>query len=311
MKIQPFQFKNVRLVGLALASVLLFSCGDQKKKDSSDEVEVVSQDSIETAQFGGLALYTLRDAMTENAETTLQTVAGDGYAYIEAAGYEEGKFYTMTPQDFKSFCEGINLIPVSTHQGSVTLENAEQMIADVKAAGFQYFVIPVPPMGMFTFDQETMTMGMTGTVEELTKILNTLGEQCNTAGLQLLYHNHDFEFKKNENGIVPIDYLLENTNSEYVNFQMDLYWVTKAGADPVAYFEKYPGRFKLWHVKDMDDEGKFAPVGEGKIDFKRILAEKEKSGMQYYFVEQDQTFNHTPLEAIKISHQGLETIGFQ
>ena len=165
-------------------------------------------------------------------------------------------------------------------------------------------------MGMFTFDQETITMGMNGTVEELATILKTLGEQCTAAGLTLLYHNHDFEFKKNENGIVPIDYLLENTDTKNVNFQMDLYWVTKAGADPVAYFEKYPGRFKLWHVKDMDDEGKFAPVGEGTIDFKRILAEKEKSGMQYYFVEQDQTFNHTPLEAIKISHKGLETIGF-
>ena len=91
---------------------------------------------------------------------------------------------------------------------------------------------------------------------------------------------------------------------------MDLYWVTKAGADPVTYFEKYPGRFKLWHVKDMDDQGRFAPVGEGTIDFAKILANKDKSGMQYYFVEQDQTFNHEPLEAIQISHKGLEEIGF-
>ncbi|MEZ7496133.1 sugar phosphate isomerase/epimerase [Leeuwenhoekiella aequorea] len=308
MRIQAFQL-NSKLASIALVSLLLFSCGDQKKKDSLTENENI-QDSTEVNQFGGLALYTLRDAMTENTENTLQTVASDGYAYIEAAGYENGKFYNLAPQDFKSLCEDINLKPVSTHQGSVTIENAAQMIADVKAAGFEYFVIPVPPMGMFTFDQETMTMGMDGTVEELATILNTLGEQCTAAGLTLLYHNHDFEFKKNENGIVPIDYLLENTDTKNVNFQMDLYWVTKAGADPVAYFEKYPGRFKLWHIKDMDDEGKFAPVGEGTIDFKRILAEKEKSGMQYYFVEQDQTFDITPLEAIKISHQGLETIGF-
>jgi sugar phosphate isomerase/epimerase len=112
-------------------------------------------------------------------------------------------------------------------------------------------------------------------------------------------------------GIVPIDYLLENCNPKYVNFQMDLYWVTKAGADPVAYFKRYPGRFKIWHVKDMDDQGRFAPVGNGKIDFKRVLDNKKLSGMQYYFVEQDACFNETALEAIVISHKGLAKIGFK
>lgn len=91
---------------------------------------------------------------------------------------------------------------------------------------------------------------------------------------------------------------------------MDLYWVTKAGADPVAYFEKYPGRFKIWHVKDMDDQGRFAPVGNGTIDFKRILGKKELSGMKYYMVEQDQTFTMKPLEAIKISQERIKEIGF-
>ncbi len=127
----------------------------------------------------------------------------------------------------------------------------------------------------------------------------------------MLYHNHDFEFKKNADGIIPIDYLLENCNPELVNFQMDLFWVTKAGADPLVYFEKYPGRFKIWHVKDMDEQGRFSPVGKGTIDFSRILAEKEKSGMLYYMVEQDMTFDGLkPLEAIKISHEGLSQFGF-
>ncbi|RXG14615.1 sugar phosphate isomerase/epimerase [Leeuwenhoekiella aestuarii] len=310
MKTPLLKIRSLKFAGAFIASALLFSCGDQKKKESKTTAEA-SQDTIsESASFGGLALYTLRDAMAEDAKGTLKTVANDGYLNIEAAGYDNGLFYKMTPADFKSFAEGIHLHPVSTHQGSVTLENADKMIADVKAAGFEYFVIPVPPMGMFTFDAESMTMGMDGTPEKLANILSTLGEKCHEAGLKLVYHNHDFEFKKGEDGITLMDYLLENTDPELVNFQMDLYWVTKAGADPVAYFEKYPGRFKLWHVKDMDDEGRFAPVGEGTIDFARILAEKEKSGMQYYFVEQDQTFNHTPLEAIKISHKGLEELGF-
>lgn len=261
-------------------------------------------------QFGGLALYTVRDDMGTNAKATLQAVADAGYKNIEAAGYEDGKFYGMTPSEFKSMLKSMKLKPISTHQGSVNLENADQMMADVKAAGFKYFVIPVPPMGMFESSKDGM--GMKGSVQELADILNTLGQKANKAGLKLLYHNHDFEFKKNAEGIVPIDYLLENLDSKYVNFQMDLYWVTKAGANPIAYFNKYPGRFKIWHVKDMDQQGRFAPVGEGSINFKNILANKALSGMKYYMVEQDMTFDGLkPLEAIKISHKGLKEIGFK
>ncbi|MDF0717956.1 sugar phosphate isomerase/epimerase [Muricauda sp. 334s03] len=260
--------------------------------------------------FGGLALYTVRENMGEDAKATLQKVADAGYSYVEAAGYEDGKFYGMEPKEFKSYLKSIGLKPVSTHMGGVTLENADQQIADTKAAGFEYFTVPVPPMGMFTFDRENRTMGMKGTMKEFVDVLTTLGKKCKAAGLKLLYHNHDFEYKDNDDGIKPIVYLLENTDPKYVNFQMDLYWVTRAGADPVAYFEKYPGRFKLWHVKDMDEEGKFAPVGEGTIDFARILKEKKTSGMKKYFVEQDMTWDKKPLEVIEISHKGLKEIGF-
>ncbi len=263
-------------------------------------------------KFGGLALYTLRNAMGSDAKATLQAVADAGYKNIEAAGYADGKFYNMAPKDFKNLLEELGLEPISTHQGSVTLDNADTMMADVKAAGFKYFVIPVPPMGLFKVDSETRIMGMTGGASNLAEIVNTLGKKAKMAGLELLYHNHDFEFKKDADGIVTIDYLLEHCDPKYVNFQMDLYWVTKAGADPVAYFEKYPGRFKIWHVKDMDEEGRFAPVGNGQIDFARILANKKLSGMKYYMVEQDKTFDGMkPLEVIKISHEGLKKFGFE
>lgn len=266
-----------------------------------------------TAQekFGGLALYTVRDDMGKDAKATLQAVADTGYKNIEAAGYKDGKYYNMTPQDFKKLLNNLGLNPISTHQSAITLDNADVMFADAKTAGFEYFVVPVPPMGLFKYYKETQSMGMTGGAANLAKILSTLGEKCDKAGLKLLYHNHDFEFKKDKEGIVTIDYLLENTNPKYVNFQMDLYWVIKAGADPVAYFKKYPGRFKIWHVKDMDDQGRFAPVGNGNIDFSVILANKKLSGMEYYLVEQDRTFNMKPLEAIKVSHKGLKEIGFK
>lgn len=269
-----------------------------------------SLSAVAQEQFGGLALYTVRDNMGEDAKETLKAVADAGYKNIEAAGYKDGKYYNMTPAEFKSFLKDLKLRPISTHQSTVTLDNAELMFKDAKAAGFKYFVVPIPPMGLYGRDSEG-NRAMSATNAELTDILTTLGKKARKEGLKLLYHNHDFEFKKDKDGIVPIEYFLEHTDPKYVNFQMDLFWVIKAGADPVDYFTKYPKRFKMWHVKDMDDQGRFAPVGNGHIDFAKILAKKKLSGMKYYMVEQDRTFNMKPLEAIKVSHAGLKKIGFK
>ena len=286
----------------------MLSCKEKEGKTTNTKEETsIKQDT----RLGGLALYTVRDAMAEDAKATLNTVANIGYATIEAAGYKDGSYYNMSPADFKNYLATLNLTGVSTHQSSVTLDNAAVEMAHAKEAGFEYFVVPIPPMGLFNYDNDTNTMSMTGGAKNLANILDELGLKAKNAGLKLLYHNHDFEFKKDEDGIVPIDYLLENCNPDLVNFQMDLFWVTKAGADPLAYFEKYPGRFKMWHVKDMNQEGNFAPVGNGTIDFASILAQKEKSGMLYYMVEQDKTFTMKPLEAIKVSHKAIEHIGFK
>ncbi len=268
--------------------------------------------SCNQGRFGGVTLYTVRNEMGSDPAGTLQQVADAGYKYIEAASFQEGKYYGLTPEEFKKDVEALSMTPLSTHQGSATLDNIDEEIAAAKAAGFKYFVIPVPPMGYFEYDMETQSLSMSEDLETIADILTTMGEKCKAAGLQLLYHNHNFEFEKNSNGIVPYDYFLENLDPEFVNFQIDLYWTVKAGADPVAYFEKYPGRFKIWHVKDMDDQGRFAPVGTGTIDFARILKYKKVSGMQYYVVEQDQTFDGMePLEAIRISHEGLKEFGFK
>ena len=262
-------------------------------------------------KWGGMTLYTVRNEMGKDPKATLKEVADLGYKYIEAVDYKDGKFYGMIPDEFKSYLKSLGLTPISVHMGSMTLDNADKLVADVKAAGFQYFIAPVPPMGMFKFDAKAKKLGMEGTVERLAEILNTIARKADAVGLEFLYHNHDFEFQANKDGVVPIDYLLEHLDPKYVNFQMDLYWVTKAGADPVAYFQKYPGRFKIWHVKDMDEQGRFAPVGKGSIDFARILKNAKLSGMKYYIVEQDQVFDGMqPMEALKISKEGLKKFGF-
>jgi sugar phosphate isomerase/epimerase len=265
----------------------------------------------ENERFGGVTLYTLRNQMDSHPEDILKSVADVGYKYIEVADYKEGKFHGMTPSELNSALADLGMVPLSAHMGMVTLENADQLIADVKAAGFKYFVIPVPPMGYFEFDRENRSISISDDLEGLVKTLTTLAEKCKAGGLEMLYHNHNFEFEENGNGIVPIEYLLENLDPELVNFEIDLYWAVKAEADPIAYFKKYPNRWKIWHVKDMDEQGRFAPVGTGSIDFAKMLKMKKKAGMEYYIVEQDQTFDGMePLEAIRISHDGLKKHGF-
>jgi sugar phosphate isomerase/epimerase len=218
----------------------------------------------------------------------------------------------MTPPEFKSYAKSLGLKPISIHMGAMTTSNADKLIADVKAAGFKYFIAPVPPMGMFKFDPKTRSLSMTDDVERLTSVLDTIARKADAAGLKFLYHNHAFEFEKNSKGIVPMEYMLDHLDPKYANFQMDLYWVTKAGVDPVELFKKYPGRFKIWHVKDMDKEGRFAPVGKGTIDFGRILKNAKLSGMKYYIVEQDQVFDGMePMEAIRLSREGLIKFGFK
>jgi sugar phosphate isomerase/epimerase len=267
---------------------------------------------IAQKKWGGMTLYTVRNEMGKDPKATLKEVADLGYKYIEAVDYKAGKFYNMTPNEFKEYTKSLGLKPISVHMGAMTTSNADVLIADVKAAGFKYFIAPVPPMGMFKYDIKTKSLSMTEDVERLAGVLDTISRKATAAGLKFLYHNHAFEFEKNSKGIVPIEYLLEKLDPKYVNFQMDLYWVTKAGVDPVSVFEKYPGRFIIWHVKDMDDQGRFAPVGKGTIDFARILKHKKLSGMKYYIVEQDQVFDGMqPLEAIKVSKEGLTKFGFQ
>lgn len=262
-------------------------------------------------KFGGVSLYTVRNEMGKDPKGTLSKVAEIGYKNIEAADYRDGKFYGLTPEEFKKTLNDLGMSPLSAHMGSANLDNIDKHIADAKAAGFKYFVAPVPPMGLFKYDPETKSLSMSEDLDQLVSILKTMGEKCKEAGLEFLYHNHGFEFEKNSKGIVPIEYMLEKLDPSIVNFQIDLYWVAKAEADPMAYFKKYPGRFPIWHLKDMDEQGRFAPVGTGSINFKKINKQRKKAGMKYYLVEQDQTFDGMePLEAIRISHGNLKKFGF-
>ena len=135
--------------------------------------------------------------------------------------------------------------------------------------------------------------------------LNIAGEKCKKAGIKLCYHNHDFEFAKNNNRY-PMD-ILFGADEDLVKFEMDLYWVAKAGMDPIALFNQHPGRFPLMHLKDMDktEQHSFTEVGNGSIDFKTILKHQKKAGLKYFFVEQDKCPG-SPLDSIKQSYDFIK-----
>jgi sugar phosphate isomerase/epimerase len=222
-------------------------------------------------------------------------IAKTGYTWLEAAGYSEGKFYGFRPGEFKKMVEDLGMKLISSH---ATFEPEQQRLAiDAHAElGVKYLVYPVLPVSeKVTRDDFTRA----------SELLNEIGLACHASGLKFGYHNHDFEFVKIE-GTSGFDLLLALTDPKLVCFESDLYWMVYAGADPVEYFRNYPGRFELWHVKDMENSQAkdFAPVGTGIIDFNRIFSQKDLAGMAYFFVEQDDC-KKDPLDSVKISYDNL------
>jgi len=252
-------------------------------------------------RYIGLQLYTVRAAMEKDPAGTLAQLAKIGYNSVEGATYTGSqKFYGMTPAAFAALLKQNGLIMPSSHyrlgeelmngapaQGTM-LHNWDRAVDDAAAAGVKYMVCA------YLAEAER---GDPDHYKYVADQLNKAGERCQKAGLQLCYHNHDFEFVA-QNGKLPYDLLLA-TDPKLVKMELDLYWVTKAGHDPLTLFKQHPGRFPLWHVKDMDrtPQRAFTEVGNGSIDFKKIFAHAKEAGLQYYFVEQDSTPG-SPFESV-------------
>lgn len=224
----------------------------------------------------GLQLYTLRDMMALSVPATLELVAAVGYNEVEFAGY-----YDHSATQIRQCLDEHGLRAPATHIMLDAFEAGPQKVIDhALEVGHQYVVVPY-----LTEAQRGTTLK---TYQELADKLDTWGEQLRKAGLTLGYHNHDFEFERRE-GQLPYDVLLNNTSPDNLCMEMDLYWMAKAGQDPLAYFSQHPGRFKLWHVKDMDEKGAFADVGTGTINFEKIFAKARLAGVEHRFVERDHT----------------------
>lgn len=224
----------------------------------------------------GLQLYTVRDLMADNVTKTLQLVAKVGFEELEFAGYFDHK-----PKDLRAILDGEGLTAPSCHLPIEAFDNGTDAIIDAALTmGHQYVVIP------YLTEQQRGT-GI-DTYQKLAARFNQIGEALHKAGLKFAYHNHDFEFQRTDNQL-PYDVLLAQTDPRYVSMELDLFWTIKAKQDPLAYFANHPGRFPLWHVKDMDSAGNFADVGKGNIDFKTIFAKADVAGLAHAFIEHDAT----------------------
>ena len=262
-------------------------------------------------RFGeGLQLYSIRDAMSEDVPGSLKKISDLGFKYLELADYSAGKFYGYAPAEFKKMVEDQGMVALSSHTKveaeGITVENAKSLADAHAELGVKFCVQP-------------WVEEVDRNIESYKRMVgdwNEVGGIMKKVGIQFGYHNHNFEFA-NLDGIVPYyDLYLPALDADLVTMELDLFWAAKAGQDPVEMFNKYPGRFQLLHLKDMyTNEAPFydvikddiAAVGEGVIDFKRILAAKEVSGVKYHFVEDDNQGNGKPFETLGISMDNLTT----
>ena len=245
----------------------------------------------------GVQLYMVRRELEKDFEGTLARVSALGYREVEFAGY-----FDRLPKEVREVLVRHGLgapaahFPLADWRGSL-----HAMIDAAHVIGHKYLLLAwTPPEERNTLDD----------YRRLADLFNRAGELLNKAGLQFAYHNHDFEFAAVE-GRIPYDVLLEHTDPQLVKLEMDLYWIVKGGGRPLEYFERWPGRYPLLHVKDMDATPKryFTEVGRGVIDFKSIFAHASRAGVRHYFVEQDETPG-SPFDSMKISIDYLKKLKF-
>lgn len=253
----------------------------------------------------GLQLYTVRDEVDKDLVNTIKQVAAAGYTHVELYGYtaRDRKFFGRSVQEMASLLKENNLVTPSGHYGLADMlyqadynwDSWKYLLDDAHTLGHKFVVIPFIEQTNRTLDD----------FKRITDRLNKGGELSKAAGLVTGYHNHDFEFKETA-GIIPLDYMLKNTQPDLVKFEMDLYWVKYAAQDPASWFQKYPHRFCMWHIKDMEAKtegqakGQTCEVGNGIINWKEIFKQKKLAGLEYTFVEQEQ-YRKPVFECIRTS----------
>ena len=286
-------------VALAASGISALACATSPARASTSTAGGTSPDVASGAgtTLGpiGVQLYTVRDEMKRDVAATLARIASIGYKEVEFAGY-----FDHSPTDIRALLVANGLTAPSAHIPLATMAaDPAGTAAAAKVIGHEYVVVP------------WLDPGSRGDWHGLAKQLNQIGAEMSKAGLQLAYHNHDFEFARMADGVLPYDIITGETDPSLVKLEMDLYWATKAGQDPLTWFAKYPGRFDLVHVKDATAGSlAMAPVGQGSIDWKRIFAKRSQGGIKHYFVEHDNAAEGPggSFASIATSYQYLSTL---
>ncbi|MCL2650500.1 MAG: sugar phosphate isomerase/epimerase [Candidatus Azobacteroides sp.] len=252
----------------------------------------------------GLQMYSVRDSLKKDFKGTIAALSAMGFKDLEAANYKDGKFYGLTPEDFKAELEAVGLNALSSHAGIPLAADVSKTdwneiwkwwdtcIAAHKAAGIKYLVVPWLALPKTLAD-----------LKAYCDYYNQVGEKCNQAGISFGYHNHAQEFQKVE-GEIMYDFMLKNTDPEKVFFEMDVYWTVMGQKSPVNYFKTYPGRFKALHIKDEKELGE-----SGMVGFDAIYRNIETAGTIYSIIEVER-YDYPPLESVKMSLEYLETAPF-
>jgi len=243
----------------------------------------------------GIQLYTVRRDLARDVEGTLAKLAAIGFKEVEFAGFPQG-----TAASLRAMLSRYRLTVVSNHVPLQALRTDwDRTLDEAEAMGQRYIVVAyIQPGERRTIDDW----------KRIAALFNRAGETAQARKIQFAYHNHDYEF-------VPIagrtgyDVLLEETDPKLVQFQMDIYWITKGGKDPLDYFAKWPGRFPMLHIKDMSSDLGFADLGKGTIDFKRIFRRAGQAGAKHYLYEQDVTPG-SPFDSAKVGYDYLKSLRF-
>ena len=307
-------------IGTSIAATLAAAAKPSRAADSARSVgRSAAAHSIDRV---GLQLYTVRDAMKTDFEGTIAKVAATGYKEVEFAGIfaADAGYFSRSAKDVRAILDKNGLAAPSCHAGYDVVEKKwPEALEAAKIVGHSYIICP-----WIDEKQRKEPDGWKRAAE----LFNKAGEASNKAGVQFGYHNHSFEFDPAESlgGKLPYDFLLAETDPKLVTMELDLCWISVAGKDPVAYFDKFPGRFPLVHVKDWIKDptatdsyegatgsavkigGRLADVGQGSIDWKNLFAHAGKAGIQHYFVENDKP--KSAFDDIKTSYDYLAKLQF-
>lgn len=257
----------------------------------------------------GLQLYTVRQELEDDLIGTLRKIKEIGYSHVEGASYYNRKFYGQTREHYLRILSDVDLKMTSNHiefgrpneKDRFNMNNNwEQVCEDAAFMEQEYIVCPSLPKGIRTsIDNYKSTA----------ELLNICGVEAKKHGLKLCYHNHDFEFVPLDK-ILPFDILAQETDSNLVHFELDIYWTHRAGMDTQKLIKKYKGRFPLFHIKDMEaaPDFSFTEFGTGVINWKKMFKLSEIAGLKYFYIEQDDMKKYNAIESIQISYDNLNAI---